>query len=154
MDIVKKKTPLAMVSVFVDDQDEALQFYIEKLGLEKRIDVTYGPGMRWVTVAPKGQFKPEIALAKPDVTLHNAAYIKELVERVGHGVAWMFDTDNCCQSYETLLARGVTFITTPTKQLYGVEAVFSDPYGNIFSLLEPSPEARSLFLERRVGTAA
>jgi len=151
---VKKKTPLAMVSVLVNDQDEALQFYIEKLGLEKRIDVTYGPGMRWVTVAPKGQRRPEIALAKPDATLHNPAYLKELKERNGHGIAWMFDTDNCRQSYETLLARGVTFITTPTKQLYGVEAVFADPDGNIFSLLEPSPEARSLFLERRVGTAA
>ncbi len=155
MDIVRKrKTPLAMVSVFVNDQDEALQFYTEKLGLEKRTDVTFAPGMRWLTVAPKGQHKPEIALAKPDSSLHSAKYIEELAERVGHGIAWMFDTDNCHQSYETLLARGVTFITTPTKQLYGVEAVFSDPYGNIFSLLEPSPEARSLFLERRVGTAA
>lgn len=143
-----------MVSILVSDQDEALQFYTEKLGLEKRMDVTYGPGMRWVTVAPKGQLKPEIALARPDEMLHNATYIKEMTERVGHGIAWMFDTDNCHQSYETLLARGVIFITTPTKQLYGVEAVFADPYGNIFSLLEPSPEARSLFLERRVGTAA
>lgn len=143
-----------MVSVLVNDQDEALQFYTEKLGLEKRIDITYGPGMRWVTVAPKGQRKPEIALAKPDVRLHNAASLKELKERTGHGLAWMFDTDNCRQSYETLRARGVTFITTPTKQLYGIEAVFADPYGNIFSLLEPSPEARSLFLDHRVGTAA
>ena len=143
-----------MVSVLVNDQDEALQFYTEKLGLEKRIDVTYGPGMRWVTVAPKGQRKPEIALAKPDATLHNVAYSKEAKERTGQGIAWMFDTHNCRQSYELLLARGVTFITTPTKQLYGIEAVFADPYGNIFSLLEPSPEARSLFLERRVGTAA
>ena len=143
-----------MVSVFVNDQDEALQFYTEKLGLEKRIDVTYGPGMRWVTVAPRGQRRPEIALAKPDATLHNRAYLQEVKERTGHGIAWMFDTDNCRQSYETLLARGVLFITTPTKQLYGIEAVFADPYGNIFSLLEPSPEARSLFLEHRVGTAA
>ena len=143
-----------MVSVLVNDQDEALLFYTEKLGLEKRIDVTYGPGMRWVTVAPKGQRKPEIALAKPDATLHNAAYLKDAKERTAYGIAWMFDTDDCRQSYEMLLARGVTFITTPTKQLYGVEAVFVDPYGNIFSLLEPSPEARSLFLERRVGRAA
>lgn len=143
-----------MVSVLVNDQDEALQFYTEKLGLEKRIDISYGPGMRWVTVAPKGQLRPEIALAKPDATLHNAAYIKESKERTGHGIAWMFDTDDCRHSYETLRTRGVVFITTPTKQLYGVEAVFTDPYGNIFSLLEPSPEARSLFLEHRVGTAA
>ncbi len=143
-----------MISVLVNDQDEALQFYTEKLGLEKRVDISYGPGMRLVTVAPKGQPKPEIALARPDERLHDAGHLKELRERTGHGIAWMFDTDDCNQSYKTLLARGVTFITTPTKQLYGVEAVFTDPDGNIFSLLEPSPEARSLFLEHRVGTAA
>jgi len=155
VDIVKKsQTPLAMVSVFVSDQDEALHFYTEKLGLEKRMDVSYGPGMRWVTVAPKGQRKPEIALAKPQVTAQNATYLKEVTGRVGHGIAWMFDTTNCRQSYETLLARGVMFITTPTKQLYGIEAMFADPYGNVFSLLEPSPEAQALFLEHRVGTAA
>lgn len=155
MDIVKKsQTPLAMISVFVNNQDEALQFYTEKLGLEKRVDVTYGPGLRWVTVAPKGQHKPEIALAQPDRAVYDATYLKEVTERASHKVAWMFDTENCHQSYETLLARGVLFITTPTKQIYGVEAVFSDPYGNIFSLLEPSPQARSLFTGYRVGTAA
>jgi len=150
----KSKTPLAMVSVFVNDQDEALQFYTEKLGLEKRVDVTYGSGMRWVTVAPKGQYKPEIALAQLDRTVYDAAYLREVTERASHKVAWMFDTDDCHHSYETLLARGVLFITIPTKQIYGVEAVFSDPYGNIFSLLEPSPQARSLFMGYRVGTAA
>ena len=150
----KSKTPLAMVSVFVNDQDEALQFYTEKLGLEKRVDVTYGPGLRWVTVAPKGQRKPEIALAQFDRIVYDATYLKDVTERASHKVAWMFDTENCHQSYETLLARGVPFITTPTKQIYGVEAVFSDPYGNIFSLLEPSPQARSLFIGYRVGTAA
>ncbi len=150
----KSKTPLAMVSVFVNDQDEALQFYTEKLGLEKRVDVSYGSGMRWVTVAPKGQYRPEIALAQPDRTVYDAAYLREVTERASHKVAWMFDTDDCHHSYETLLARGVLFITIPTKQIYGVEAVFSDPYGNIFSLLEPSPQARSLFMGYRVGTAA
>ncbi len=143
-----------MVSVFVNDQDEALQFYTEKLGLEKRVDVSYGSGMRWVTVAPKGQYRPEIALAQPDRTVYDAAYLREVTERASHKVAWMFDTDDCHHSYETLLARGVLFITIPTKQIYGVEAVFSDPYGNIFSLLEPSPQARSLFMGYRVGTAA
>jgi predicted enzyme related to lactoylglutathione lyase len=56
--------------------------------------------------------------------------------------------------YTTLLARGVKFVSPPTKQLYGTEAVFEDPYGNKFSLLEPSPEAYSMFEGARVGTAA
>jgi predicted enzyme related to lactoylglutathione lyase len=152
--VKKSKTPLAMVSVFVSDQDEALQFYVEKLGLEKRVDVTYGPGLRLVTVAPRGQRKPEIALAQFDKNMYDGTYFKNVTGRASHKVAWMFDTENCYQSYETLLARGVPFITTPTKQIYGIEAMFSDPYGNIFSLLEPSPQARSLFVAYRVGTAA
>ena len=60
-------TSLAVISILVEDQDEALRFYTEKLGLEKRSDVHFGPGMRWLTVAPKGQKRPEIALAKPDI---------------------------------------------------------------------------------------
>ena len=143
-----------MVSVFVKDQDEALTFYTEKLGLEKRTDVSYGPGLRFVTVAPQGQRKPEIALAKPDETLHSVERVQEILARVGHNVHYLFDTDNCQEMYERLCARGIKFVSSPTRQLYGVEAIFEDLDGNMFSLLEPSPEARSLLKERRVGTAA
>lgn len=147
-------TQLAMIAVLVRDQDEALQFYTEKLGLEKRADMTFGPGLRWLTVAPKGQKKPEIALAKPDATLHGEQRTAELMGHIGHGIPWVFDTPDCRKTYELLIARGVKFLSTPTKQLYGVEAVFEDPYGNMFTLLEPSPEARSLLRTRKIGTAA
>ena len=60
MGMMKLKTQLALVSVLVNDQDEALHFYTEKLGLEKRMDVTFGPGLRLVTVASRGLKKPEI----------------------------------------------------------------------------------------------
>ncbi len=151
---MKLKTQLTMVSILVRDQDEALHFYTEKLGLEKRADVTFGPGLRLLTVAPRGQKKPEIALAKPDSTLHNADRVNELMEHIGQGVPWIFDTNDCCKTYEMLLARGVKFVSGPTRHLYGVEAVFEDPSGNTFSLLEASPEARSLLKNRSVGTAA
>jgi predicted enzyme related to lactoylglutathione lyase len=147
-------TQLAMVSVLVKDQDEALRFYTEKLGLEKRSDVTFGPGLRWLTVAPKGQKRPEIALAKPDASLHGADRMHELMGRIGQGIPWVFNTDDCRMAYELLRSRGVTFISPPTNQLYGIEAVFEDPYGNTFALLEPSPEVYSMLLERTVGTAA
>ena len=147
-------TQLAMISVFVKDQDEALAFYTEKLGLEKRVDVTYAPGLRLVTVAPQGQQKPEIALAKPDATLHDVGRIQEIMAHIGRRVQYMFDTDNCQDMYERLCARGVKFVSGPTRQLYGVEAIFEDIDGNQFSLLEPSPEARSVFRNRRAGTAA
>ncbi len=152
-----KTTPsLAIIPIVVADQDEALHFYIEKLGLEKRADVIFGPDMRWLTVASKGQKKPEIALAKPEASLltvqtHSS---QEAVGRPGHGITCIFDTDDCCKMYATLLARGINFLSPPTKQLYGMEAVFEDPYGNAFSLLEPSPEAYALLKDASVSTAA
>ncbi len=152
--IMKTMTSLAIISILVGDQDAALSFYTEKLSLEKRADVTYGPGMRWVTVAPKGQRKPEIALAKPDAQLHRIAAVQQSVERSEQIISGVFDTEDCCKMYSTLLARGVRFLRPPTKQLYGMEAVFADPYGNLFSLLEPSPEAYSMFKSARIGTAA
>jgi len=151
---MKLKTRLTMVSILVRDQDEALHFYTEKLGLEKRADVTFGPGLRLLTVAPRGQKRPEIALAKPDTALHNPDRINELMEHIGQGVPWIFDTNDGYKAYEMLLARGVTFVSGPTQQLYGVEAVFEDPSGNTFSLLEASPEVRSLLKNRSVGSAA
>ena len=154
MERMKRHTHLTVISVLVGDQEEALRFYIEKLGLEKRADICYGPGMRFLTVAPPGQQKPEIALAQPDVALHGAEHIQALMQQIGQGAPWVFDTNDCRKTYEMLLARGVKFVSAPTKQLYGMEAVFEDPYGNIFALLEPIPEARPLIENRRVGTAA
>ena len=152
-----KTTPsLAIIPIVVADQDEALRFYIEKLGLEKRADVTFGPNMRWLTVAAKGQRKPEIALAKPETSLLTTATHRshETVGRPGHGITCIFDTDDCCKMHATLLARGIKFLSPPTKQLYGMEAVFEDPFGNVFSLLEPSPEAYALLKDASVSTAA
>lgn len=147
-------TQLTVISVLVQDQDEALRFYTEILGLEKRADVTYGPGMRWLTVGPIGQRRPEIALARPDALLRSKTDRKELLQRTEETTRGVFNTDDCCTMYSTLLARGVTFISPPTKQLYGMEALFADPFGNIFSLLEPSPEAYTLFKQAGVSTAA
>ncbi len=153
---MRKTTSLAVISVLVDNQDEALQFYTEKLGLEKRTDVTYGPGLRWLTVAPRGRKKPEIALAVPEASLQHLQRDHVIGRYHGHwqDVSGIFDTIDCARMYATLLARGVKFVSPPTKRLYGMEAVFEDPYGNKFSLLEPSPEAYSMFADARVGTAA
>ncbi len=151
---MKLKTQLALVPVLVDDQDEALHFYTEKLGLEKRMDVTFGPGLRLVTVASRGQKKPEIALTRPDVALHGPERMQELMAHNSQGKPWIFVTEDCRKTYELLLGRGVRFVHEPTHEFYGIEAIFEDPSGNTFSLLEASPEAHSLLSDRRVGTAA
>lgn len=139
---------LAVIPVLVENQDEALYFYVEQLGLEKRTDITYAPGLRWLTVAPKDQPKPEFALVKPDTSLQ-----KSWIHTTS-GATWAFDTDDCCTLYSTLRSRGVKFISPPTKRWYGLEAMFEDPFGNVFSLLEPSPEALQIYASRNVDTAA
>jgi catechol 2,3-dioxygenase-like lactoylglutathione lyase family enzyme len=150
----KRHTHLAIIAILVKDQDEALHFYTEKLGLEMRKDISYGPGLRLLTVAPRGQQKPELALAKPDAARHGEERIHELMGHIGQGVPWVFDTDDCHKTYELWRERGVKFVSAPITQFYGVEAIFEDPDGNTFALLEPAPDARSLFENRRVGTAA
>jgi len=152
-----KTTPsLAIIPIAVADQDEALRFYVEKLGLEKRADVTFGPNMRWLTVGAKGRKKPEIALAKPEASLLTTPIYSshQALGCHGHGITCIFDTDDCCKMHATLLARGIKFLSSPTKQVYGMEAVFEDPYGNAFSLLEPSPEAYTLLKDASIITAA
>ena len=155
--LMKKITQLAIIPILVADQDEALRFFTEKLELEKRADMMYGPGLRWLTVAPKGQKKPEIALAKPDLSLsgiQNNGGGGERVGRLSQYITCVFATDDCYETYHTLLARGVTFLSPPTKNVHGTEAVFEDPYGNLFSLLEPSPEAHSRYRNQSITTAA
>ncbi len=129
---------LSRVTILVRDQDEALSFYTEKLGLEKRADMTLGPGMRWLTVAPKGQTELEIVLQQPNPAIHGEEGAKALLSRVGQGTTWVFTTDDCPKTYEELRSRGVNFRSPPQQRPYGMEAIFEDLYGNTFSLLQPS----------------
>ena len=129
-------TKLAQVSIIVRDQDEALQFYTKKLGLEKRADDSSMPGFRWLTVAPKGQTDVEIVLFQPGFFQDEAA-TKTLLDRVGESTHWVFQTDNCRKEYETLSSRGVKFVGPPEDQPWGVQAIFEDLYENQFVLLEP-----------------
>ncbi|BCL83331.1 VOC family protein [Ktedonobacteria bacterium brp13] len=128
-----------LISILVDDQDEALQFYTGVLGLEKREDILFAPGLRLVTVAACGQCRPMLALARPDPATYRTEHIQQLITHTGQRIASIFATRDCQQRYEDLIARGVTFISTPVRQLYGVEAIFIDPYANAFSLLEAVP---------------
>ena len=131
-------THLGRVTILVADQDEALHFYTEKLGLEKRADMVFGPGARWVTVAPRGQMGIEIVLQQPNAGQHGEQGTREKLARIGQGTAWVFMTDDCRRTAAELLARGVHFLSAPEAQLYGIEATFEDLYGNVFSLLQPA----------------
>lgn len=124
-------TRIAYITVLVRDQDEALRFYTEKLGMEKREEDTSVPGSRWLTVAPKGQKEVVFTLRKAD-----GAELERVGNQTGRQFLCILDTDDCCKTYETLRSR-VTFLNPPKELPFGVVATFEDLYGNIFDLWEP-----------------
>ena len=125
---------IAQVTIVVRDQDEALAFYVDKLGFEKREDMTMG-AFRWLTVAPPGQKDLAIVLEKPSGDMGEARQ-KQLTMLIGQSPTWVFDTADCNAAYETLKSRGVEFVMPPKKMPYGTEAVFTDLYGNTFALMQ------------------
>jgi catechol 2,3-dioxygenase-like lactoylglutathione lyase family enzyme len=132
---------LTHVNVWVDDQDDALAFYTDKLGMELRDDVTV-PEMgnfRWLTVGVPGQ--PEVALtlmAIPGPPVFDAETQKKLKDLVAKGAAGglFFTADDCQGTYEELKGRGVEFSQEPTQQPYGIDAGFRDPSGNQMRVIQ------------------
>jgi catechol 2,3-dioxygenase-like lactoylglutathione lyase family enzyme len=127
-------------AIFVLDQDQAKDFYVNKLGFDVKTDATMPNGFRWLTVSPKGQPDLEIILMKvapgPKLQEKDVETIKELIKKGAFG-AGVFDTADCHRTYEELKAKGVEFLAAPKEEFYGVQAVFRDPFGNWFSLTEP-----------------
>ena len=132
---------LTYVNVWVHDQDEALAFYTEKLGLELRDDVTV-PEMgnfRWLSVGVPGQEGVALALltvpGPPVFDEDTSAKLSELVAKGAAG-GLFFATDDVQGTYEELKGRGVQFSQEPTQQPYGVDAGFRDPSGNQIRMAE------------------
>ena len=118
--------------IFVFDQDEALDFYVGKLGLEVHTDVDLG-FMRWLTVNVPGQPDRQVLLERPGppaLSEETAAQVRELVSKGVMG-GWVgFVTDDCRKTYETLRGRGVEFTDEPTERPYGIDCGLRDPFGN------------------------
>ena len=130
---------LTHATIWVLDQDEALAFYVDKLGFEVRTDQTMD-SFRWLTVGPPSQPDVELILLVPGPPMmppETADQIKALVTRgsLGSGV---FGTDDCRGTYAELSERGVEFLQEPAERFYGVEATFRDNSGNWFSLTQRS----------------
>jgi catechol 2,3-dioxygenase-like lactoylglutathione lyase family enzyme len=130
---------MSHATVYVTDQEQALQFYRDKLGFKVTTDVTMDGGFRWLTVAPAGQSDFEIVLMEPKPGFmfeqEAADQLRALITggKLGAGV---FSTPNCQATYEELSAKGVEFLSPPAKRPYGVEAIFKDNSGNWFSLTQ------------------
>jgi catechol 2,3-dioxygenase-like lactoylglutathione lyase family enzyme len=129
---------LTATTLFVADQNEAQDFYVNKLGFEVRMDQTMGD-FRWLTVSPKGQPDLQIILIKlaahGRMDADSAAALRGLIQK-GVTAAGVFETRDIQKTYEELMARGVEFVSAPEKKFYGMEAVFKDSTGNSFSLME------------------
>jgi catechol 2,3-dioxygenase-like lactoylglutathione lyase family enzyme len=132
---------IANYQLFVQDQDEALDFYTRKLGMEVRSDVTVPElgNFRWLTVGPPSQ--PEIAIVlmavpgEPMLDQQTQAQVRGLLER-GVGGAVFLVTDDCQAAYEELSERGVEFQEKPQERPYGIDAGFRDPSGNALRLTQ------------------
>jgi predicted enzyme related to lactoylglutathione lyase len=124
--------------VFVLDQDEALDFYVEKLGLEVSNDVDLG-FMRWLTVRVPGQPDRDILLERPGPPgMDEAAadQVRELITKGASGFTVGFATPDIKKTYETLLARGVDITQEPVEQSYGTDIGIRDPFGNHIRIVQ------------------
>jgi predicted enzyme related to lactoylglutathione lyase len=132
---------IANAQLWVHNQDEALAFYTEKVGMEIRADVTM-PEMgdfRWLTVGPAGQEDVSITLmaipGPPVMDDETAEQVRTVVAKGFAGTVFL-TTDDCQASYEELKARGVEFTETPEERPYGIDAGFRDPSGNSIRLTQ------------------
>src|SRR4051794_36894868 len=137
-------TGLNVASIYVLDKEEALDFYVNKLGLEKGNDVRQGD-YRWLTVRVPGEGATEISLEQPGAPLHDEATAAQLRELISKGAigGLVFITDDARSLYETLKARGVTdFTQEPTEHFYGTDMGVRDPFGNHIRILQQGKVAQ------------
>jgi catechol 2,3-dioxygenase-like lactoylglutathione lyase family enzyme len=132
---------ISTAQLWVHDQDEALAFWTEKVGMEVRSDVTL-PEMgdfRWLTVGPPGQEDMAIVLmAIPGPPVFEESTVVEIESLMAKGASGgiFLTTDDCQGSYEELRARGVEFTETPEQRPYGIDCGFRDPSGNSIRLTQ------------------
>ena len=127
--------------VYVLDQDEALDFYVGKLGFEVNTDADLG-FMRWLTISAPGDPDREFLLERPGPPAHDdatAEQVRELVTKGAAGFALGLRTDDLRKTYEELKAKGVEFIDEPTERFYGIDCGLRDPFGNNIRIVQPAP---------------
>jgi len=128
-------------SIYVLDQDEALEFYVGKLGLEVATDADMGI-MRWLTVHVPGRPGRELLLEKPgppSLDDDTVQQVRELVRKHAMPVV-IFTTPDCRATYDELVAKGVQFTQEPIKRFYGTDCALRDPFGNNLRITQPAPE--------------
>jgi predicted enzyme related to lactoylglutathione lyase len=125
--------------IWVFDHQQALDFYVGKLGLEVKADYTRG-AYRWLTIGVAGEAVPEMVLDVPGPPVtdeETARQVRDLVGKGATGVVMVLKTDDCHGTYERLRAKGVEFTQEAIDHGYGVDCALRDPFGNQLRILQP-----------------
>jgi catechol 2,3-dioxygenase-like lactoylglutathione lyase family enzyme len=125
-------TAITITQIYVPDQDQALDFYVGKLGFEVQSDVDFGP-MRWLTVNLPGQPDRAVLLEKPGspgMSEETAAQVRELIAKGAAGGHLFFQTDDAWKTHAELKAKGVEVTEEPEDRGYGIDFGLRDPFGN------------------------
>jgi predicted enzyme related to lactoylglutathione lyase len=126
-------TNISSFTIKVANQAEALAFYTEKLGFEKRADMPMGPGTRWITVAPRDA---QVELVLQPTDWFQGEEREQHLAQIGKSATIVFRVENCRETCKALAERGVEIVDQPTELPYGVQAIIKDIYGNGWVLLE------------------
>jgi catechol 2,3-dioxygenase-like lactoylglutathione lyase family enzyme len=123
---------ITITQVYVPDQDQALDFYVGKLGMQVREDVNFGP-MRWLTVVLPGRPERAVLLEKPgppSMSEETASQVRELIAKGAAGGHLFFACDDAYKTHAELVARGVEITEEPEDRGYGIDFGLRDPFGN------------------------
>ena len=128
---------VGVAGLYVRDQDEAVQFYVEKLGFRVHTDVRNG-GFRWLTVQHPDQPSFQLGLFTPGPPVHDAATAQTLREVLAKGAMppLVLAVDDCRAAHDSMLARGVEFTQEPVDRFGTVDAGFRDPSGNGWKMIQ------------------
>ncbi len=125
---------LAAIALVVPDYDEAIDFYVGKLGFDLIEDTRLSETKRWVLVAPPGSRETRLLLAKADGPEQKT----RIGNQTGGRVFLFLHTDDFARDYELMRSRGIRFLEQPRQESYGTVVVFVDPYGNKWDLIQPT----------------
>ncbi|MDK4704842.1 VOC family protein [Rhizobium sp. CNPSo 4062] len=125
---------LFLITLVVDDYDRAKAFYCDALGFDCLADEVQPEGKRWVVVRPKGTEGAALLLAQAASDSQRAAIGNQTGGRVG----FFLKTDDFAHDHAAMKAKGVRFLEEPRHEVYGTVAVFADPYGNTWDLIQHS----------------
>jgi catechol 2,3-dioxygenase-like lactoylglutathione lyase family enzyme len=127
------KQQIAHIALVVNDYDEAIRFYTQKLHFRLVEDTVMSETKRWVLVAPPGS-DTALLLAKAA----NDEQRSRVGNQTGGRVFLFLYTDNFDRDYKDMVAKGIVFVREPAKEPYGTVAVFKDLYGNLWDMIEPT----------------